>query len=82
MKLYNEGIGIASKPNMVPKFTVGQTIRIERDSERKGMKFQGRVIAVTNHFITIKNKLGIKESFTFNDFRCGYVKLAALKIKN
>jgi hypothetical protein len=69
---------IKRNPNVVPKFEVGETVRIEG----KGIKFQGNVIAVTESLVVVKNKNGYKESFKFTEFFCGDVKLTARKNKS
>jgi hypothetical protein len=56
--------------SFVPKFEIGQVVKIDG----KGIKFEGTVIAVTSHFITVRSKDGIKESFNLNDFYCNRIK--------
>lgn len=72
----NYAIEKTYEPKAVPKFELGTTISIESQSERKGVRFTGKVVAITNHLVTLKNKNGSPESFKFNDFKCGYIFVA------
>lgn len=57
-------------------FRLEQQIEILINKSRVSAKtFKGKVIYISNHFITVQNEDRVKESFSFIDFSTGQFEL-------
>lgn len=73
---------ITYKPKAIPEVELNQKVRISKgkkftDNRKNNPEdiFEGEVVSINSKHMTVKNKLGIKESFKYADFIDGYVRM-------